>query len=118
MTPDEIVFHVPTISLGDVHAALAYYFDHVEEIQEEMRAERALAEEFRRNHHSLLESKLRRSILTGAHSFSSGRAYFLCRRSRPSASGCRRDLAFAAASGRILVTQDVDFLRPQPRQSV
>src|ERR1035438_1541480 len=29
MTPDEIVSHVPTIPLADVHAALAYYFDHV-----------------------------------------------------------------------------------------
>jgi hypothetical protein len=32
-----------------VHAALAYYFDHLEEIQQEMQAERAFAEEFRRN---------------------------------------------------------------------
>jgi hypothetical protein len=43
MTPDEIVSHVPSITLADVHASLAYYFDHIEEIQEEMRAERALA---------------------------------------------------------------------------
>jgi uncharacterized protein (DUF433 family) len=66
MTPDEIVSHVPTISLGDVHAALAYYFDHVDEIQEEMRAERALAEEFRRDHRSLLETKLRQERLEEA----------------------------------------------------
>jgi uncharacterized protein (DUF433 family) len=59
MTPDEIVSHVPTITIADVHAALAYYFDHVEEIQQEMRDERALAEEFRRGHSSLLETKLR-----------------------------------------------------------
>ena len=51
MTPDEIVSHIPTITLADVHTALAYYFDHVQEIQEEMRADRAYAEEFRRNHH-------------------------------------------------------------------
>ena len=66
MTPDEIVSHVPTISLGDVHAALAYYFDHIEEVQEEMRVERALAEEFRRYHHSLLETKLRQERLEEA----------------------------------------------------
>jgi hypothetical protein len=66
MTPDEIVSHVPTISLGDVHAALAYYFDHIEEIQEEIRAERALAEEFRRDHRSLLETKLRQERLEEA----------------------------------------------------
>src|SRR5271154_5062422 len=59
MTPDEIVSHIPSITLADVHAALAYYFDHIEEIQEEMRAERAFAEEFRRKNPSLLETKLR-----------------------------------------------------------
>jgi hypothetical protein len=66
MTPDEIVSHVPTISLADVHAALAYYFDHVAEVQEEMRAERTLAEEFRRNHCSPLETKLRQTRLEAA----------------------------------------------------
>jgi uncharacterized protein (DUF433 family) len=45
---DEIVSHVPSITLADVHAALSYCYDHREEIQEEIRAERALAEEVRR----------------------------------------------------------------------
>ena len=58
LTPDEIVSQVPTITLADVHAALAYYFDHWEEIQEEIRAERAQAEEFRRNNPPLLATKL------------------------------------------------------------
>jgi uncharacterized protein (DUF433 family) len=58
MTPDEIVSHIPTITLADVHAALAYYFDHIEEIQQERRAERAFAEEFRRKNPSTLEAKL------------------------------------------------------------
>ena len=62
MTPDEIVSHVPTITLADVHAALAYYFDHLKEIQQEMRAERAYVDEFRRSHASLLESRLRDGI--------------------------------------------------------
>jgi uncharacterized protein (DUF433 family) len=66
MTPDEIVSHVPTITLADVHAALAYYFDHVTEIQEEIQAERALAEEFRRSHRSLLETRLRHERLEQA----------------------------------------------------
>jgi len=66
MTPDEIVSHFPTITLADVHAALAYYFDHVEEIQQEMRAERAVAEEFRRNNPSVLEPKLRQERLEEA----------------------------------------------------
>jgi uncharacterized protein (DUF433 family) len=58
LTPDEIVSHIPTITLADVHAALAYYFDHIAEIQQEMHEERAFAEEFRRSHPSLLEGKL------------------------------------------------------------
>ena len=66
MTPDEIVSHFPTITLADVHAALAYYFDHVEEIQQEMRAERALADEFRGSNPSILEAKLRQERLKDA----------------------------------------------------
>ncbi len=58
LSPDEIVSHIPSITLADVHAALAYYFDHREEIQEEIRTERAEAEEFRRNNPSLLATKL------------------------------------------------------------
>jgi uncharacterized protein (DUF433 family) len=58
LTPDEIVSQIPSIALADVHAALAYYFDHREEILEEIRAEWAEAEEFRRNNPSLLAKKL------------------------------------------------------------
>jgi hypothetical protein len=49
-----------------VHAALAYYFDHIEEIQQEMQAERTFADEFRRNSPSLLEAKLRQERLEEA----------------------------------------------------
>jgi hypothetical protein len=66
MTPDEIVSSVPSISLADVHAALAYYFDHIDEIQDEMRSERAFVEEFRKAHPSLLEAKLRKERLEEA----------------------------------------------------
>ena len=66
MTPDEIVSHVPSVTLADIHAALAYYFDHMEEIQQEMRAERAFAEEFRRSHPSRLETRLRQEGLEEA----------------------------------------------------
>jgi hypothetical protein len=40
MTLDQIVSQFPAIALAGVHAALAYYFDHIEEIQQAMRAER------------------------------------------------------------------------------
>ena len=53
----------PTVTLADVHAALAYYFDHIEEIQHEMRAERAFAEGFRSSRPSLLQAKLRQERL-------------------------------------------------------
>jgi len=66
MTADEIVSYVPTITLAQVHAALAYYFDHLEEIQQEMRDERERANEFRREHPSLVEAKLRREGLEKA----------------------------------------------------
>jgi len=58
LPPDEIVSQVPSITLADVHAALAYYYDHREEIQEEIRGERADAEQFRRDNPSLLATKL------------------------------------------------------------
>ena len=66
MSPDEIVSHTPVLTLADVHAALAYYFDHLDEIQREMQAERTYAEEFRRDHPSLVESKLRQERLEEA----------------------------------------------------
>jgi uncharacterized protein (DUF433 family) len=66
LTPDEIVSQFPTITLADVHAALAFYFDHIEEIQQEMRAERAFAEEFRHHSSSVLETKSRQERLEEA----------------------------------------------------
>lgn len=65
-SPDEIVSQVPSITLADVHAALAYYYDHREEIQEEIRAERAMAEEFRRETPSAVQAKLNRPSIQEA----------------------------------------------------
>ncbi len=66
MTPDEIVSHFPSITLGDVHAALSYYFDHMDEIREEMRVENAFAEQMREKHPSLIDAKLRLRTLEEA----------------------------------------------------
>lgn len=63
LSPDEIVSQVPSITLADVHAALAYYYEHREEIQEEIRAERAQAEGFHHNNPSALTERLSRSRL-------------------------------------------------------
>lgn len=43
LSPDEIVSFFPGITLADVHAALAYYFDHREEIEAEFQQEAAVA---------------------------------------------------------------------------
>jgi uncharacterized protein (DUF433 family) len=42
-TPDSIVESLPHLTLGQVHAALSYLFDHREEILREMREDDALA---------------------------------------------------------------------------
>ena len=66
MTPDEIVSQFPAITLADVHSALAYYFDHVQEIQEEIRADREYAEQMRERYPSLVKEKLRQQSLEEA----------------------------------------------------
>ena len=52
-TPDQIAreFH---LTLGQVHAALAYYFDHIEEIRHELRQDVRLSEEWKKSHPSRL----------------------------------------------------------------
>ena len=60
MSADEIVTAYPTITLSDVHAALAYYYDHIEEIREDIRRNGELAEQFRAQFPSKLKESLRR----------------------------------------------------------
>ena len=45
MTPDEIVEAYPHLTLAQVHAALAYYWDHRDEIEQEIRDEQSFAEQ-------------------------------------------------------------------------
>ena len=66
MTPDEIVARIPTITLADVHSALAYYFDHAPEIQQEIKADREYVEEFFRENPSLLETRIKQEQLKEA----------------------------------------------------
>lgn len=42
-SPNEIVADFPQLSLADVHAALVYYFDHLDEIQRQMHEARQYA---------------------------------------------------------------------------
>lgn len=62
LNADEIISHYPTLTLSDVHAALAYYFDHLEEIQKEIRNEQEYVEEFQQKHASPLQAKLDKLI--------------------------------------------------------
>jgi uncharacterized protein (DUF433 family) len=39
MTPDQIVDAYPSITLADVHAALVYFWDHRDEIKQEIKDE-------------------------------------------------------------------------------
>jgi hypothetical protein len=47
MSADEIVTAYPGLSLSDVHAALAYYFDNVNEIRNDIRRNDDNAERLR-----------------------------------------------------------------------
>jgi len=62
MSPDEIVAAYPTLTLSDVHAALAYYFDNVEEIRSDIRNNEDVADELR----TQFPSKLKEKLLHGA----------------------------------------------------
>ena len=44
-TAEEIVREIPVLTLADVHAALAYYYDHTAEIEESVRADCAYVAE-------------------------------------------------------------------------
>jgi len=58
MTPEDIVDQYPTITLSDVHTALAYYYDNIDEIRDEMKREQEFVEEFQPNNPSPLQAKL------------------------------------------------------------
>jgi uncharacterized protein (DUF433 family) len=59
MSPDEIVFHHPSITLADVHAALSYYYDHLEEIRKDIEEDEAFAREIKAQNPSLVQQKLK-----------------------------------------------------------
>lgn len=61
MTPEEIVAEYPMITLADVHAALAYYWDHRDDIEAAIQREHDTAEKFRKLYSpGPLEEKLKR----------------------------------------------------------
>ncbi len=59
MSPDEIIFHYPSITLADVYAALSYYHDHRDEIRQQIAQGEAFAEQLRGHKPSLIEKILK-----------------------------------------------------------
>lgn len=49
ISPDEIIFHHPSITLADVYAALSYYHDHLDEIRQQIEEGEAFAQELQGN---------------------------------------------------------------------
>jgi uncharacterized protein (DUF433 family) len=62
LSPDEIVAAYPQLRLSDVHAALAYYFDNIDEIRNDIRCNDELADQLR----ARFPSKLKEKLLHGA----------------------------------------------------
>ncbi len=58
LSPDEVVAAYPGLTLADVHAALAYYFDHRQEIRQAIAEERRLAQEIQARTPSRMAEKL------------------------------------------------------------
>ena len=59
MSPDEIVSAYPTITLSDVHAALAYYYDHQAEIDADIKEDDDHWAEIQRQNPGRLIDRLR-----------------------------------------------------------
>ena|SRR5436853_1092544 len=47
-SPEELHFQHPYLSLGQIHSALAYYWDHKDELDQDIARRRARVEELRR----------------------------------------------------------------------
>jgi uncharacterized protein (DUF433 family) len=63
-TPDQIVDALPHLSLAQVYAALSYYFDHREQIQQELREDEEYIKQIRAlNGPGVLEQRIR--VMTG-----------------------------------------------------
>src|SRR5262245_26482307 len=55
---DEIIAHYPQLTLAEVHAALAYYYDHRDEIQYDIAEADVLVERLKREIPTKLREKL------------------------------------------------------------
>ena len=60
MSPDEIVYNYPSITLSDVYAALAYYFENRERIDSDITEGEKLADTLRAGQPSIFEKARQR----------------------------------------------------------
>jgi uncharacterized protein (DUF433 family) len=65
LSADEIVSQLPTLTLAEVHAALAYYYENIDSIRQEIRAELEAAKRYKGDGESLVEAKLRQAQRVG-----------------------------------------------------
>ena len=59
MSPEEIIYHYPSITLADVYAALTYYHDHREEIRTQIRENETFVRGLQAQNHSILQQKFK-----------------------------------------------------------
>jgi len=65
-SPEELHFQFPHLTLGQIYSALAYYWDHREELDQEIENRLSSVEQFRRSMgESPLEANLRAKGLLG-----------------------------------------------------
>lgn len=48
MSPEELAYQLPHLSMGQIHSALAYYWDHKQELDEDIQRRYQEMEELRR----------------------------------------------------------------------
>lgn len=64
-TPEEIVANFPQLTIADVYAALAYYFDHREQIEQQMKDADEFVARLEAAQGETRYSKLRQALRTG-----------------------------------------------------
>ena len=58
-SPDDNVSEIPQLTLADIYAALAWFWDHRDEILEDMKRQDAFVEEMKARYPSKLREKLK-----------------------------------------------------------
>jgi uncharacterized protein (DUF433 family) len=59
LSPDEILYQYPSITLADIYAALAYYYDNLAQIRQDIRDSETFARDLASKTPSILQRKLK-----------------------------------------------------------